>query len=265
MTKCPQALQTASSDFDTFTLPPPPRRTALANQMVMTEQLNSRGVVKNHSLARAISDASWGELNRQLAYKALWHGRHHQQVAAPYTSMDCSAGGYRNRRLTLAVREWACPGCGCRHDKDANAAVNIKQKAVGQTVSVSARQEGQGVGRNTAPHLRTARVIVAHFYTVQRQILGAFVFSGGAHLHSGGVEAERQPPDHDSFDDPRCATARAGAGNRARSRNTVTATTSVRTGRTDWPRAAARPGSTEKASQRNGMITRTFGEYNRPR
>ena len=135
MTKCPQALQTASSDFDTFTLPPPPRRTALANQTVMTEELNSRGVVKNHSLARAISDASWGELNRQLAYKALWYGRHHEQVAAPYTSMDCSACGYSNRSLTLAVREWACPDCGIHHDRDVNAAVNIKKKAVGQTVS----------------------------------------------------------------------------------------------------------------------------------
>ena len=104
------------------------------NQAVVTEQLHIRGMVKNHSLARAISDASWGELNRQLAYKALWYGRHHEQVAAPYTSMDCSACGDRNRSLTLAVREWACPACGCRHDRDVNAAVNIKQKAVGQTV-----------------------------------------------------------------------------------------------------------------------------------
>jgi putative transposase len=104
------------------------------NQAVVTEQLNIRGMGKNHALARAISDASWGELNRQLAYKALWYGRHHEQVAAPYTSMDCSVCGYRHRSLTLAVREWACSECGTVHDRDHNAAKNIKQKAVGQTV-----------------------------------------------------------------------------------------------------------------------------------
>ena len=104
------------------------------NQAIVAEQLNIKGMVKNHCLARAISDAGWGELNRQLAYKARWYGRHHEQVAAPYTSQDCHACGYRNKALTLAVREWACPECGSVHDRDVNAARNIEKKAVGQTV-----------------------------------------------------------------------------------------------------------------------------------
>jgi putative transposase len=105
------------------------------NQAIITEQLNIAGMLKNHRLARAIADASWGELNRQLAYKALWYGRSYEQVAPQHTSQDCSVCGYRNRDLTLAMREWQCLGCGTRHDRDCNAARNIMNKAVGHTVS----------------------------------------------------------------------------------------------------------------------------------
>lgn len=104
------------------------------NQAIVTEKLNLVGMVKNRNLAQGITDASWGELNRQLAYKAVWYGRTHEQVAPHHTSQDCAACGYRHKELTLAVREWRCPHCGTQHDRDVNAARNIEQKAVGHTV-----------------------------------------------------------------------------------------------------------------------------------
>ena len=95
------------------------------NQAVVVEKLNIAGMLKNHSLAGAIADASWGELNRQLAYKAKWYGRAYEQVAPHYTSQDCSACGHRNKALTLAVagvdvpRVWGAPRpgrkCGPQH------------------------------------------------------------------------------------------------------------------------------------------------------
>jgi putative transposase len=105
------------------------------NQAVFTERLNIGGMVKNHHLARSIVDAAWGELNRQLAYKACWYGRSYTQVAPQHTSQDCSNCGYRNRDLALSMREWICPGCGTIQDRDGNAARNIMNKAVGHTVS----------------------------------------------------------------------------------------------------------------------------------
>ena len=103
------------------------------NQAVITEQLAITNLVKNHHLARRIHDAAWGELNRQLAYKAVWYGRHYEQVAPQHTSQDCSVCGLRNRQLTLAVRVWTCPACGSHLDWDENAAVNIQNKSVGHT------------------------------------------------------------------------------------------------------------------------------------
>jgi putative transposase len=79
------------------------------HQAIITERLNIAGMLKNHSLARSIADASWGELNRQLAYKALWYGRSYEQVAPHHTSQDCSVCSYRYQELNLAMQEWTCP------------------------------------------------------------------------------------------------------------------------------------------------------------
>jgi putative transposase len=105
------------------------------NQAITTEQLQIPSMVKNHSLAGSIHDASWGELNRQLAYKASWYGRRYEQVAPQYTSQDCSTPtcAYRHKELTLSIREWTCPACGTTHDRDVNAARNIENKRVGHT------------------------------------------------------------------------------------------------------------------------------------
>ena len=80
-------------------------------------------MVRNHSLARAISDASWAELRRQLEYKADWYGRTVIAVDRFYpSSKTCSARGVITANMPLNIREWACASCGTRHDRDVNAA-----------------------------------------------------------------------------------------------------------------------------------------------
>ncbi|WP_041253817.1 RNA-guided endonuclease TnpB family protein [Frankia sp. EAN1pec] len=96
------------------------------NQTVVIEDLSVRNMVRNHSLARAISDASWSELRRMLEYKAGWYGRTLIAIDRFYpSSKTCSVCGSIVKELPLNVREWACRGCGTVHDRDVNAAVNI--------------------------------------------------------------------------------------------------------------------------------------------
>ncbi len=104
------------------------------NDTIVIEDLTVRNMVKNHSLARAIHDASWSEMRRQLEYKADWYGRQVIAIDRWYpSSKTCSACGQIVKKLPLSVREWTCPGCGIRHDRDVNAAKVIH--AVGLTVS----------------------------------------------------------------------------------------------------------------------------------
>lgn len=109
------------------------------NQVIVIEDLTVRNMVKNHSLARAIHDASWSELRRQLEYKAEWYGRQVIVIDRWYpSSKTCSACGRIAEKLPLNVREWTCP-CGAVHDRDVNAAINIR--AAGLAVLAS----GDGV------------------------------------------------------------------------------------------------------------------------
>jgi putative transposase len=107
------------------------------NQTIAVENLQIKNMLGNHHLAKSISDASWYSLTQMLEYKARWYGRAFEKVSARHTSQDCSVCGQRNTTLTLSVREWACSGCGTTHDRDVNAAINIKNKAVGHTVLAS--------------------------------------------------------------------------------------------------------------------------------
>ncbi|WP_293135660.1 RNA-guided endonuclease TnpB family protein, partial [Microcoleus sp. bin38.metabat.b11b12b14.051] len=92
-------------------------------------------MVKNHKLALAISDASWGELVRQLEYKCGWYGRTFVKIDRWFpSSKRCGHCGHVVEKLPLNVREWKCPKCGTNHDRDINAAKNIL--AAGLAVSV---------------------------------------------------------------------------------------------------------------------------------
>lgn len=97
------------------------------NQTVIIEDLSVRNMVRNQKLARSISDASWAELRRQLEYKADWYGREVIAIDRWYpSSKTCSTCGQIVSKLPLNVREWTCTDCGTIHDRDVNAAQNIR-------------------------------------------------------------------------------------------------------------------------------------------
>lgn len=93
---------------------------------IAIENLNVMGLLKNHKLAKAISDVSWSEFTRQLVYKGFWYGTQVVKIGRfEASSKTCSACGYKLPELNLSVRSWTCPSCGSAHDRDGNAAVNI--------------------------------------------------------------------------------------------------------------------------------------------
>jgi putative transposase len=103
------------------------------NQTICVESLHVKNMVKNHNLAKAISDVGWSEFVSQLEYKAAWYGRNLVKIDKWYpSSKRCYDCGHILDSLELDVRVWTCPECGVVHDRDINAARNIH--AVGLTV-----------------------------------------------------------------------------------------------------------------------------------
>ena len=98
---------------------------------ICLENLNVEGMMKNHNLAMSIQSASWNEFVRQLKYKAEWEGKNIVFIGRfEPSSKTCSKCGYVKRDLKLSDREWICPICGEHHDRDINAAINIKRFAL---------------------------------------------------------------------------------------------------------------------------------------
>ncbi len=105
------------------------------NQVICVESLAVKNMVKNHCLAKAISDVGWGEFVRQLEYKSQWYGRTLVKIDRWYpSSKTCHDCKHVVEDLPLDVREWVCPECGISHDRDINAAKNI----LAEGLSVSA-------------------------------------------------------------------------------------------------------------------------------
>ncbi|WP_455230964.1 RNA-guided endonuclease TnpB family protein [Geopseudomonas aromaticivorans] len=115
------------------------------NQVVCVESLAVKSLIRNRSLSKSIADAGWGELVRQLEYKAAWAGRQLVKIDRWFpSSKRCSCCGHTLTSLPLKARDWTCPACAAEHDRDLNAAINIKAAglavlALGENVS--------GIGR----------------------------------------------------------------------------------------------------------------------
>ena len=107
------------------------------NQIIAIETLRVKNMVKNHKLAKAIHDASWAELFRQLQYKAEFTGSKILQVDSFYPSSQiCSCCEHRNLDVkNLGIRMWICQNCGAVHDRDINAAKNILRTALKKNVT----------------------------------------------------------------------------------------------------------------------------------
>jgi IS605 OrfB family transposase len=144
-------------------------RLAKTKSVVVIEDLNVAGMLKNHHLAQAIGDVGFGEFRRQLAYKAAWFGCR-VVVASRWepSSKTCSGCGWVDEDLALSDRVFHCqnPGCGLVMDRDLNAAINLAQLAGSSSDSQNAGGEGSaGLGREAQVKLSSAKQEPDTFYT----------------------------------------------------------------------------------------------------
>ncbi|AEM87711.1 RNA-guided endonuclease InsQ/TnpB family protein [Streptomyces violaceusniger] len=129
------------------------------NQTLVVEDLTVRNMVRNHTLARAISDASWSEFRSLLEYKAAWYGRDVVVVDRFFPSTRlCSNCGTLAQRMPLNVRIWTCEGCGATHDRDVNAARNLLAAGLAVTVcGAGVRPQRSTPGGQSAVKQKTPR------------------------------------------------------------------------------------------------------------
>jgi putative transposase len=123
-------------------------RLAKTKAVVVIEDLNVSGMLKNHHLAQAIGDVGWGEFRRQLTYKAAWYGCQ-VLVASRWepSSKTCSGCGWVDEDLTLADRIFRCEQCGLVLDRDLNAAINFAKLAGSSSERQNAcGEESAGLG-----------------------------------------------------------------------------------------------------------------------
>jgi len=113
--------------------------------IIYLEDLNVKGMMKNHKLSKAIGDVSWGKFIDTLEYKALWNDKSIVHIDKFFpSSKTCSKCGWINNNLTLKDREWFCSKCGEKHDRDFNAATNILNEGYRINISVGTTDYDRG-------------------------------------------------------------------------------------------------------------------------
>jgi putative transposase len=123
-------------------------RLVLDHDVIVVEDLAVRNMVRNHCLARAISDCGWSTFRQMVEYKAARAGRHVIVIDRWYpSSKTCSACGHLLATLSLSTRHWTCPSCGTRHDRDVNAAKNI----LAAGLAVAGGNPGDACGADVRP------------------------------------------------------------------------------------------------------------------
>lgn len=129
---------------------------------ICIEDLNLRGMVKNHAFARNLSDASLGLFGRLLEYKCAWYGKELNRVDRWFpSSKRCSTCGYIVESLLLSIREWDCPECKTHHDRDKNAAHNILAEGHSVTAQGGAGRRVNASASKRKPHRTVNQPVVS--------------------------------------------------------------------------------------------------------
>jgi putative transposase len=143
-------------------------RLIFENQEISLEDLNVSGMVKNRCLSKAISDLGWRQFRTMLEAKAAMHGRVVNIISRwEPTSQTCSTCGFKGGKKDLSVRGWVCISCGAEHDRDVNAAINIKV-AGGHSETVNGRLRG----RKTRSKLASLVDASTHSEPIQLRLFG---------------------------------------------------------------------------------------------